>query len=452
MGVQYTLFLLAHLAAVAVGVYVIRSLPQRVASTTWKLAIVLALSAVVAALAFVISDPHGIYRFRDIDRAYYAAGLAVLDSPGALTQVLGDGVSGFVNLPIVAYLFAPFALFDAGTAVVIFSALGLAAVVWAWLLLVRVAGLDRNAGWLLLFLFAANGPLIYSFKLGNTSHIILLALVGGLLLLRARRDVAAGALLGFAALIKLPLLVFGVYFVLRRYWTAAAAFSVVCGAAGLLSLAIFGWEMHQRWLELCVLQFSASPIGAWNVQSIPAFLDRLVHSPDVLLSWVPEPAGTLRRLLGTGLIGLMFAAAIYACARGAAPFANEGRRDSQAAEMEYFIVVALAVVASPLSWTHYYAWLLVPTAFFLSARWPQVSVMEQSMAWLAIFLVTPIAVRIPFANEPLLSLYAKAGVSVVLIGGLLWFALLVRTRAKLGSEALAYSSSTPVAARAGTQL
>src|SRR5690242_3899911 len=85
MGVQYTLFLLAHLAAVAVGVYVIRGLPKRVASTSLQFSIVLPLSAAVAIFAFVISDPQGIYRFRDIDRAYYAAGLAVLDSPAALT-------------------------------------------------------------------------------------------------------------------------------------------------------------------------------------------------------------------------------------------------------------------------------------------------------------------------------------------------------------------------------
>ena len=87
---------------------------------------------------------------------------------------------------------------------------------WAWYLLCREAKLDGSKGWLLLFLFAANGPLINSSKEGNTSQMVLLGLVAALVLLKTQRNVVAGVLLGLCALIKLPLLIFGAYFLARR--------------------------------------------------------------------------------------------------------------------------------------------------------------------------------------------------------------------------------------------
>ena len=46
----------------------------------------------------------------------------------------------------------------------------------AFLLLVRLAGLRGPGFWLLLLLFAINGPLHNSLKEGNTTHIVLLLL------------------------------------------------------------------------------------------------------------------------------------------------------------------------------------------------------------------------------------------------------------------------------------
>ena len=36
--------------------------------------------------------------------------------------------------------------------------------------------------------------------------------------------------------------------------------------------------------------------------------------------------------------------------------------------MEYLIVLVLACISSPLSWSHYYAWMLLPIAFLLATR------------------------------------------------------------------------------------
>jgi hypothetical protein len=261
--------------------------------------------------------------------------------------------------------------------------------------------------------------------------MVLLALAAGLHLLRTRREIAAGAALGLAALVKLPLMLFGAYFVLRRHWGAAAGFAVVCGAAALLSLAAFGWALHVRWFELCVLQFSREPIGAFNNQSIPAFLTRLISGPQVLFDWHPRPAGAAQRMVGSVLTGLLYLAAVWACIRGGTGPQGERHPTGKAqGDLEYLLVLTLAIVASPLAWTHYYAWLLMPVAFFLGQRSPFVAGAAQKAAWVGIFLATPVVLHVPLSNPLLVMLHAKFALSHVLLGGLVWFALIAWSRSR----------------------
>jgi hypothetical protein len=151
--------------------------------------------------------------FVDFIKAYYKAGAAVLAGDfGGLRLLLRS--AAFVNLPIVAEVFAPLALFPESGAILIFTALGFLAALAAWWLLARV--LDMNAGqtaWLLA-LFLVNGPLIYSLKLGNTSHFILLLIVIGLTALKSGRNFLAGGVFALTAVVKPMLLLAGAYVVL----------------------------------------------------------------------------------------------------------------------------------------------------------------------------------------------------------------------------------------------
>lgn len=336
---------LADLVTIAGSLFLFFRLSRQEARPAWAMPL---LCAVAALALFAISEPR--HLFEDFRVAYYLAGQAVLDGPAALGPQIERGVDGFVNLPIVAYLFAPFALLPDKAAAVLFTLIGLAATAGAFLLLTRLAGLRGTGFWLLLLLFAINGPLHNSLKEGNTTHIVLLLLAAGLWLLRGRRDVAAGLLLGFAAVIKLPLMLFGLYFLLRRNWGATAGFAGFCGAAGLLSLAIFGWEMHWHWLQLSVLQFSSHPLGAFNVQSVAGFLVRLTEGPAALMDWetlrIPAP---LQRMTGTVAVGLLYLTALLACVRGSAQGTRTGGAEgSRGQDLEYALVLVLAVVSSPL--------------------------------------------------------------------------------------------------------
>lgn len=425
-------FLLVDIALVAAGIGAVLAIGRARWSPRAEAFGILALCGVAALFIFATSEPHA--RFGDFRDAYYLGGAAALAGPPAFQSLFDQGVHGWVNLPIVAYLFAPFALLPARESAFVFSLLGLLPVALAWHLLSRLAGLEGRDRWLLLFLFAVSGPLHYSVKEANTSHIVLAGLAGGLLLLRAGRHVAAGLLLGAMAVIKLPLLLFGVGFVLRRNWRAAFGFAAICGAAGLASLAVFGLDLHLLWYERCVRQFANNPLGAFNVQSIQALLVRVIEGPGVLRDWDAHQIAATQRLAGSALAGLLYLAALAACIRRPPePLREGGPAAREQMDVEYLLVICLAVISSPLSWSHYYAWLLMPIAFLLG---PQSllrgSAFGRRMGWVAIFLITPTVLLLEIPNPTLMMVYNAVGVSHLMFGGLLLFALLVRARARLG--------------------
>lgn len=409
----------AHFAATMIGIAAVLWLLRRWPDAHWVTALLAIGCAALALSTFRISDPPQI--FQDFRIAYYPAGKAMLTDPAQLRNLTGMGVSGFVNMPVVAYLFVPLALLPMHTAMGLFTALALAAIVAAWWLLARLAKLDRTGRWLLALLFAANGPLQYSVKEGNSSHFILLMLAGGLTLLRSARPAAAGALLGAAAIIKPPLLVFGIFFVLRRDMRGLAGFAASCVAAVALSLAIFGWADNVQWFEECVLQFSGRWLAAFNVQSIPGFLFRLHAAPALLRDWnayVP-PANLM--LFAQLLIGLLFIIGVIAVWR--APVTSTGTGAGESRDLQYSLVLCFAVLFSPLSWSHYYCWLLLPAALFLGAP-PETRPMR-TCGWLAILLVTPLVRPLVFDRSWAAEFYQDVAVSHFLFGGLLWFGLLV---------------------------
>jgi alpha-1,2-mannosyltransferase len=413
--------LLGHLAAVGCGIAGIKAWSDNrrpgslipIALATWCI--------ILAVVTFIVIDPQ--YPFWDFRAAYYPAGKAVVDDPATLGGLMGKGINGFVNLPIVAYLFAPLSMLPLRYSIGLFTLCGLGASLAAWLLLVRLAALKGVDRWLLLLLFAANGPLLYSIKEGNTSQFVLTALAGSLCLLRARRSVAAGVLLGMAAVLKLPLLLFGVYFVLRRDWRGTFAFAGVCIAMGTASVAVFGWDFHVRWFELCVRQFSNQWIAAFNVQSLQSFVLRWQASPALLHDWTAYPPTSSQRIGCYVLVGVLYLAAIWGWVRGAV----RGRNT----DLSFLLVLCLAVASSPLSWSHYYTWLLLPAALHLGSRSPFARErVPRLIGWTAIILATLLVRSLDIANSDLMSVYSEFGVSMLLFSGLLWIGLIVWSLAR----------------------
>jgi alpha-1,2-mannosyltransferase len=369
----------------------------------------------------------------DFIRAYCPAGKAVMQDPRALAPLLKQGVNGFVNLPILAWLFAPFAALEPKTAGLFFTCLGIAAGAASWWLLVGAAHLDRNGAVLLFFMFSANGPLHYSMMEGNLSHVLLLPIAGAFLLLRKGRDHFAGVLLAVAAIIKPPLLLFGLYFLLRARWRVVLGGTSVVAAVAAASLVLFGWDMHVLWFNHCILPFSMYTIPAYNVQTLHAFLGRLEYGASYLHSWESRALPVPFRIAATlGVCSFYAAAIVSALPRNPTRISGVRRLSGQTlAEIEFFIVLALAIVASPLSWSHYYVWLLIPTAFWVghTDHFPD-NALTRWIAWAAILLVTLPIFHMRISNVALADLFARSLVSYLFAGGVLMLAVLVRSRWK----------------------
>lgn len=401
--------------------------PRRMYAIAW-LALVAGAAAIHAAY-WLISAPEIL--FSDFFKAYYHAAERLLYLGPVPTWPMVDGSPevGFVNLPVLAWLFVPVVPLGEPGAGWAFLALGVVATLAAYGLILRFGKPNLRLGLALLVLFLANGPLVNSFREGNTTHFVLLLLVAALLLWRARLDYAAGLALGFCALIKLPLLLFGAYFVLRGRWRVVAGGATMVAGTALLSLATFGLEINIGWYEACVAPFMKGAIAAFNVQSIDGFLIRLATGADELENWFPIEPSTAHRVARVVILAGLFAGAfwlIWRAHRRAAP-AAAGSELSARDLLEYAIVLNLALVTTPVSWSHYYLFMLLPWGLYIGGHLPLPQ--DATTRWLvwSSWLLSSLPVVVP-PTEPewLAELLSRTAVSAWLFGGLLMLAALAR--------------------------
>lgn len=410
-----------YYTALACGLFAIWFLFKRGVSerVIWTAAI--GLSAFIAVFVFMFSVPPS--PFQDFTRAYWGAGRGVHSGWEGLSQHYGREVFGFVNLPILAYLFAPFALLPPQPAAYIFTFLGFAAVICAWWKICELYSFDRRTRVFSLFSIAAFGPLVYSFREGNTTHILLLPLVLAVSAMRNKKDMRAGALIATAALIKPFLLLIGVVAFLRGRFRIAIGGGIVVIGTVLLSLLVFGWDAHVHWYETAIAPYSGAPLPAFNSQSIASMLSRMERGPGAYWSFDVAPLADVFRVALYSIYALLLAAFVWA----AKPWCA-ARADDRAFEGEMMMALTLSLIVSTLAWTHYFALTLLPAAWL----WPQLK--SQSERW-------ALAVAYVFA-APIVFYGVRMGEgdfgpafyvlgSHVTIAALIFYALLIRARARL---------------------
>jgi hypothetical protein len=280
---------------------------------------VLAVVSGIAVLSFAVWDWGRATPFGDFNKAYYPAGRLVFTDPARLYDCGGDpGNLCFVNIPIVAALFTPLAALTADAARAVFTVLGFATVAATVWLLIRITGASGWRRHAIVAIVCLNGPLLYSARLGNISHLLLFPLVLALSRLAAGREAAAGATLAAVALIKPPLFLFLPYFLVRRRWPALAVMGMTTAAVCAVSILWLGIDLHRTWLRDYVIEFGARPIAAYNVQSISGALARFV-APDHSVDWRPLEVSRLFTAMRYLLTFACLGGAIAVCAARGAP-------------------------------------------------------------------------------------------------------------------------------------
>jgi len=381
-----------------------------------------------------VSEPPDL--FSDFYKAYYPAAEYLLEKGLSATWPLTEAAAGgFVNIPIVAWLFVPFVMLGEEEAGWAFLAFGAATALAAWWLLARMRRPEAmNTAPLLLLLGLANGPMINSLREGNTTHIILLLIVLAFVLWRSGWDFAAGLLLGLCAVIKLPLLLFGAYYVLRGKWRVVVGGVTSIATAVLLSLADYGLQGNIGWYKDSVEPFLGGVIPAFNVQSIDGFLVRLWTGEGRLHDWDPMVPEVLHKVIRNILFLLVYGGAIWLgwrATRAEPPPAINGRLSARDT-LEFVLVITIAIITSPISWTHYYLLLLVAWGLYLGG---QLSVPDDRttrwLMWMSLAL-TSLPVVIPEHSPNLITeVLARTVVSAWFFGGLLMLAALLRALWKL---------------------
>ena len=279
-----------------------------------------------------------------------------------------SAADGFIGPPFQAMFFAPFAVASPILARILWHALNLACFgLGVWLSLKTLdAARDRagqpRAPWLpMLFapLAAILLPALTNFEHQNMNALLLALIAAATWQLTLGFATAAGILVGIATALKVFPAFLILYFVARRYWTAAIAAIVSTIVLSIAPLAIYGAGFTDLVKKFWRLGNSGWPIRG-NNQSLIAALDRMT------LGLVPTPvsAAGVREAADAPLASALFAVlALVLVGTFVVTIAKTPRRPSSIPR-EMAMATILAILLSPIAWDHY--WTMMLPAFLVA--------------------------------------------------------------------------------------
>ena len=277
----------------------------------------------------------------------FRTGTNLYDHRFPVTESTADDISNlpFTYPPFAAILFIPLSFLSPVAAGTVMNLISLACLWLVSFLGLRAIGITRAHIWAFPVMAAATltEPFRDTISFGQINIILLTLVLIDVLVPHPR---FTGILSGLAAAIKLTPAVAVVFFLVRRDWGGAIRMVVTAALATLLAAAIKPEISYRYWFEtLLSSERIGSEAGAIN-QSLNGFLHRV---------GIPE----------LWFVFMLVAVAIAVVA------AIRVRNDRL---LTISVVMLIALVCSPISWTHHWVWLL-PLAIAtsrLSRMWPLV--------------------------------------------------------------------------------
>jgi hypothetical protein len=260
------------------------------------------------------------------------------------------------NPPAMAVLALPVAGLDAGSARGVWLAVSLAALLWASRWLARESARRGGAVAVGLVALMLSSPAVFAnLRTGQAYLVLLGTFTAASVCLARRRDSLAGALLGFALLVKtsgLPLLLL-LLAARRRRAVAAALVAVGAGAAGLALWAGAGaWRQYPRY----VWAFVQRPSLAVTANQTTLGLARHLCVADP--KWNPAPLAQCVPLASLAPAALIASALVVtAVAARRAPTA-----------LCVAAGLCLSVLALPFGEEHHFVLLNIPMMLVYAAR------------------------------------------------------------------------------------
>jgi len=303
-----------------------------------------ALSAALAVVgATILAIVH-----QQIDLSTYLLGGAHAPTNDLFTVTLPKDGLGFTYPPFSALLFAPFAHFPLRVCEVAFSLLNLAAVFALIVVSLRAvcAALDRRTilWWALALVLPVVlfDPVRQTLLLGQVNIILALMVVADMTL---DLPLPRGILVGLAAAIKVtPAILIPYLFLTRQGRAGTRAVASFCAAA-LLATAVNASTSWSYWTH-----YIRDPQRAG------------------MLSWIGNQGvvGALERMLGrTITTPTSFVIVVTVACIGLAVAVGAYRRSSPV--LGLLVVAATESLASPVSWSHHFIWVILLVAWLALA-------------------------------------------------------------------------------------
>jgi hypothetical protein len=210
---------------------------------------------------------------------------------------------------------------------------------------------------------------------------------------------------------------------LRKRWQAVKAFAVTLTAIVSLSTLVCGLPLNITWFQECILNFSGKVISAYPNQSIDSFLVRLLTDIPVDIWNYTEGDWRFKLIRYTLFLVLISGTALTV-------LRSQQIESSETENLEFSSFLCLMLVISPISWNHYYLFLLLPISLYLGGqlaipnRWQW----NTAMTFSILLLSTPNVRDVPFTNPILAAFTRHFLVSHFFWGGILFLAILLAAR------------------------
>ncbi len=358
-----------------------------------RLALIWAASIATAAalwpVVFNVRAIESFIFFYHIDSDVYRAGAqAFLDGLNLYEQdyVVGGIQLPFTYPPIATVVFTPLLLVPSSTMGVLLTLLSAVLMWWCIAIVLRrvIRGISTYDSRLFaLFILPTalfTEPVNQTLQFGQI-NILLMTLV--LMDTFTRKPwLPRGFWIGLAAAIKLTPAVFGLYFLVKRDWKGAIT-SIVSGVGfTLLAFALLPSSSVQYWTETLSDPSRIGNLSYITNQSIRGMLSRLMHeNQDVVeLIWM---ASVVLVLIGVtiAMVRVFRAGSVHGTV---------------------LLNSLIALLCSPVSWSHHWVWLIPITLGFAAGAWSQRDSAPRTAATsLTMALVTTVPMLIPtFWNMP----------------------------------------------------
>lgn len=336
--------------------------------TAW--APLLLTASVAARIAWTYLTRHGA---NFVDLHVYISGAAALTRPGGLYDYVyadqtPDFPLPFTYPPFAAVVFYPLHFLPFGLVGFLWQIGTMAALYGVVRLSQRLIGrasLNRRAAMLWTAAGIWTEPLRSTFDYGQINVILVLAVLAAVY---SRRWWVSGLLVGLAAGVKLTPAIAGVYLAGARRWAAAAFSAVVFAGTIAVSVWATGDQARRYFTELLGDAHRVGPIGTSFNQSWRGGISRILghdagYSPPVLIA-----------IAVTAVLAVLAWRALNSS--GPDPLGS------------LLVVELFGLLASPISWTHHWVW-LVPLMIWLlhGPRSDRPGARVLGWGWLALALI-----------------------------------------------------------------